>query len=329
MARSIPKQTRTQADELRELLESSYSTAVNLHGAGAERARSLLENLDRIYDLFPHLEASGTDLRAERGRWEEVQGAVRRHSSELRSELTPLGGLKTLRQSLPTPPDPQERWWWWLDVTARKHLGKRILVTLAVVAGILLVMLGGLWAFNKLFPVDPGVSAAYEHKSNAENLVLEGKLNQAIGELELADRATPNDLDILSMLAALYDLTGQEEKATPILRRLLENYPAASVHAGMAQAYAAAGNVKKAQVLAQLAIDEDPTNPQGWLVAGMAYEASGDVKAAMDAYQKAAEVANAAGDYQTEAFAKVRLATLLQKPQLPTTPGDATTQPGG
>ena len=329
MARSIPKQMRTQADDLRDLLETSYKQAVSLRGAGAEQARDLLYRLDRIQELFPELEALGVDLRAERGRWEEVQGAVRRHAGDLRSELAPLGGLKTLREALPEAPDPEERWWWWLDVTARKHLGKKVLVTLVVAAGILLVMLGGLWAFNKFFPVDPNVSIAYEHKSNAENLVLEGKYQEAIDELEAARQAQPDDLDVLTMLAALYDLTGEEDAATPVLRKLFETYPQAVVHAGMAQAYAAAGDARKAQALARMAIEEDPANPQGWLVSGMAYEAEGDVQSAMNAYQKAAEVANAARDYQTEAFAKVRLATLLQKPQLPAPAEEATTQPGG
>ncbi len=329
MAHTIPRQTQTQADELRDLLENSYKLAVSVRGAGAERAAGLLHDLDRIHDLFPQLEALGVDLRPERGRWQEVQGAVRRHSSDLRSELASAGGLKTLREALPAPPDPEERWWWWLDVTARKHLGKRVLVTVAVLAGILLLMLGGIWGFNKLFPVDPAVSVAYEHKSNAENLVLEGKLDQAVAELEAAYQATPDDLDIQSMLAALYDVTGQEDRAAPLLRQMLKAYPASVVHASLAQAYAAAGAEKKAEKLAQLAIDEDPANPQGWLVAGMVYEARGDVQAAMDAYQTAAAKANAAKDYQTEAFAKVRLATLLQKPQSPRPVGTATVEPGG
>ncbi len=317
MAHSIPKQTRTQADDLRDLLEASYTTAVSIRGIGAERARGLLDDLDRIQALFPELQAQGVDLRAERGRWEQVQGAVHRHAAALRSELAPLGGLKTLREELPSPPSRQERWWWWLDVTAHHNIRKRVLVTVAVVAGILLLLLGGIWAFNKLFPVDPAVSAAYEHKSNADNLVVEGKLTQALAELEEAKKYTPDDPDILSMMAALYDLTDQEDKALPILRKLYDSYPPSIVNSNIAQAYVAAGAAEKARTLALQAIQDDPANPQGYLIAGMVYEAEGDVRAAMDYYQKAADAANAAKDYQTEAFAKIRLATLLQKPQSP------------
>ncbi len=328
MARSIPRQTRTQADELRDLLEASYTMAVNLRGAGADQARALLHHLDRILELLSQLEARGADLRAERVRWREVQGAVRRHAGELRAELTPLGGLKALREALPSRPSPEERWWWWLDVTAQKNLRKRIIITVAVIAGILTLMLGGVWAFNKLFPVDPQISIAYEHKSNADNLVLAGKLREALTELEAAYRATPDDPDILSMMAALYDLTDQEAKALPVLRQLYDAYPRSIVDSYLAQAYNAAGAAEKALALAKQAVEEDPANPQGYLAAGMAYEARGDAKAAMDAYLKAAEAARAAGDYESEAFAKIRLATLLQKPALQT-PEAATASPGG
>ena len=327
MARSIPKQTRTQVDELRDLLENSYKSAVNIRGVGAASACDLLYDLDRIHDLIPQLEAQGADLRAELGRWEEVQGAVRRHADAVRSELAPLGGLKTLREALPSPPSPEERWWWWMDVSARQQLRRRVLVTIAVMAGVLAVLLSGYWAFNHFFPVDPQVAAAYEHKSNADNLVLEGKLQEAVTELEAAYQATPDDPDILSMLAALYDLTDQEEKALPLLRKLYDDYPPSIVDSNLAQAYVAAGVAEKALPLALQAIEEDPANPQGYLMAGMVYESQGNVKAAMDAYQKAADVANAAKDYQTEAFAKMRLATLLQKPQLPQI--TATVQPEG
>lgn len=315
MAHSIPKQTSTQADELRDLLEASDKTAVSIKGIGAERARCLLDDLDRILALFTRLQAQGVDLRAERGRWEQVQGAVRRHAAALRSELAPLGGLKTLREELTSPPSREERWWWWLDATAHHNIRKRVLVTVAVIGGILLLLLGGIWTFNRLFPVDPTISAAYEHKSNADNLVVEGQLTEALAELEAAYKFTPDDADILSMMAALYDLTDQEDKALPILNKLYDAYPPSIMNSNIAQAYAAAGAEEKALALALQAIQDDPANPQGYLIAGMVYESEGDVHQAMDYYQLAASTANSAKDYQTEAFAKIRLATLLQKPQ--------------
>ena len=326
MARSIPKQSFTQVDELRNLLETSYSYAVSIKGAGAEAARDLLYDLDRIHDLFPEFEAQGVDLRAEQGRWEEVQGAVQRHAKDLMNELAPLGGLKTLRQALPSSPSPEDRWWWWLDVKAQKRKRKRLLTFIGSVVGIALLLVGGVWAFNKLFPVDPNVSIAYERKNNAENLVMEGKLREAVSELEAGYQAQPDDPDILSLLAVLYDLTGRPDDSQAMIDRLRAQFPPSIVFSNLAQGYVSVGDVEKAMKYAQRAIEADPANPQGYLVAGMGYETQGDIKSAMDAYQMAADKARAAESYETEAFAKIRLATLLQKSQLPAT---KTVTPGG
>jgi len=128
------------------------------------------------------------------------------------------------------------------------------------------------------------------------------------------------------MMAALYDLTDQEDKALSILRKLYDAYPPSIVNSSIAQAYMAAGAAEKAMTLALQAIQEDPANPQGYLIAGMVYESEGDTRQAMAYYQQASAAANAAEDYQTEAFVKIRLGTLLQKPRLsaptPTVAGD-------
>lgn len=317
MAHSIPKQTRTQADALRELLEESYALAVNMQGAGPQLASQLLYNLDQIAFLIPELEATGVDLRSEHVRWQELQGAVRRHAGHLRAELTSSGGLRSLREARKTRPS-NEQWWWWLDVSASKNIRRRLFVATVAIVGIVALLLGGVWTFNRLFPVDPAVSAAYGHKLNAENLVVDGKLQEAATELEAAFGLTPDDPDILTMLVALYDLTGQEDKATPILRRLYDNFPPSIVDSNIAQSYVTAGEVEKALSMSLQAIDEDPKNPQGYLIAGVAYEALGDVHLASRYYQQAADVASVAEDHQVEAFAKIRLATLLQKAQIPT-----------
>ncbi len=320
MPRSIPRQVRTPADELRDLLDRSYKTAVNSRGLPADTLHQLLLDLDRIAELLPQLEAQGVDLRPEQTRWEEVQGAVRRHEGDILAGLKPLGGLKSLRDALPQAPDPTARWWWWMDVSRAQRKKRRLLMTIALVVGVILVLVGGVWAFQKLFPADERMVQAYEHKLNAEDFVVQGHLDEAVTELEAARALTPDDPDILSLLAVLYHLQGRKEEARALEDQLFQMYPKGIVLSNLAQSYVAAGEADRALDLALQAIQADPANPQGYLVAAMAYEAQGDVPTAMRYYQDAAEKANAAGDHQTEAFAKVRLANMLQKPRI-TPPG--------
>ncbi len=316
MPRSIPRQVRTPADELRDLLERSYKTAVNSRGLPSDTLHQLLRDLDRIAELMPQLEAQGVDLRPEQTRWEEVQGAVRRHERDILAGLRPLGGLKSLREALPQAPDPMVRWWWWMDASRAQRKKRRLVRTLAILAGLTVLVVGGMLAFRAWFPVDERTVQAYEHKLNAEDFVVQGRLDEAVSELEAARALTPDDPDILSLLAVLYDLQGRKEQARALQDQLLQMYPRSIVLSNLAQSYVAAGEADRALDLALQAIQADPANPQGYLVAAMAYEAQGDVPLAMQYYQQAAEKANAAGDHQIEAFAKVRLANMLPKPRV-------------
>ena len=317
MAHSIPRQKLTQADALRDLLEESYIAAVNSQGLGHDRAHRLLLNLDMILAFLHDLQEMGVDLRAERARWLEVQGAVRRHADTLRAELAPLGGLKTLRKSHEKRPSRTERWWWWLDVRARQHARGRLFKLLASIAAVLVLGVAAYWAFGKLFPVDPQVSLAYEHKINAENFLTTGDTAAAMTELELAHQAMPGELDIDCLLAVLYEHEEQSQKMEALLASLFASYEPAVVRTSLAQSYMTLGDVEKARPLARQAIADDPANPQGYLISGMIFEADGDTQQAVEAYQRAADVANQAQDFQTEAFAKIRLATLLQKARGP------------
>ncbi len=312
MVRYVPRQTRTPADELRALLDASYQIAVESQGATPEILSQLLQNLDRIHTLFPQLRARGIDLRPEETRWQEVQGAVRRHRDAILAGLMPFGGLHTLRSALNERPE-EARWWWWMDQSRAQERRRRFLILTAIIVGIIVLLAGGVWAFNRLFPTDERVIQAYEYKTQAEEALRQGHRKEALEPLEAAYALTPDDPDILSLLAVLYDLDQQPQKAAAIRAQLLKQYPPSITHANLAQSYLLAGDTEKALELARQAIREDEANPQGYLVAGMVYEARGQRNRAVDFYQQAAEKAHAAGEYETEAFAKVRLAHLLQE----------------
>ncbi len=312
MVRYVPRQTHTPADELRALLDASYNIAVESQGATPEALSQLLQNLDRIHALFPQLRARGVDLRPEETRWQEVQGAVRRHRDAILAGLAPLGGLPTLRSALDERPD-EARWWWWMDQSRARERRRRVLTLAAILAGIIMLLAGGVWTFNRLFPTDERVIQAYEYKTRAEEALRQGHRKEALQSLEAAYALTPDDPDILSLLAVLYDLEQRPQKAATFRTRLLDQFPPSITHANLAQSYLLAGAIEKALALARQAIREDAANPQGYLIAGMVYEAQGQRSLAAELYQQAAEKAHAAGEYETEAFAKVRLAHLLRQ----------------
>jgi len=93
MARSLQSGQVTPADELRELLSTSEKLVASVRGSGAG-VLVLLENMDRLSELWPELEAAGVDLRPEAGRWETLQATVRRNGRRLVRELRPHAGCQ-------------------------------------------------------------------------------------------------------------------------------------------------------------------------------------------------------------------------------------------
>ena len=195
MAHVVKTPKLTPADELRALLEDSEKRAVNMRGAGANEAVRLLEDLDRIQALFPQLGARGVDLRPEQVRWEAVQGAVRRHSADIRRELKPLGGLAALRERRSPP---EANWWWRLDEIDRANMRRRLARILTVVMALVIIIGGGLWLFDYFYPGDPQMREFQARSLKADQAVEQGDLAAAIENYEAARDIYPQDANTLA-----------------------------------------------------------------------------------------------------------------------------------
>lgn len=311
MARSIPSRAVTPADELRRLLDESEKRAVGVRNAGPADTRELLDWLDRIHRLFPELEAGGVDLAPERGRWQAVQGTVRRHSASIRRELASLGGLRALRSKGETLPD-RAQWWWWLDEIARETNRKRVrslIIALVVIAGLLL---GGRWLMNRFFPVDPLVIEALNETAAGERALQEGDIETAITHYEAARTAVPDDYNTLAWLVGLYDLGGRADAAAAATADLLKITDESRAYANLADVYTRLGQAQRGLELAQTAIAANPDNPQAYLARGGAYESMRQFGPAIQSYDKAATVAEAQNNAELQAIARIRMGQLLQ-----------------
>lgn len=316
MARSISTTQLTPADHLRGLLDGAEKRAVNIRGVGADPALELLQWLDEIDALIPELEVTGVNIQPELGRWQGVQGAVKRHGNHLQRELRPLGGLAALRAEQDEAP-PEDRWWWWLDVTGRRNTVKRLRNGLILITAIVVVLVAGAWLFQKLFPVDPAVQESYRLQTEAEQLVFDGGDPALILEkMEAAATLTPDDLDIQAWLLVLYERQGQTDRAETIRQRLLAAYPPSDIYTQLAQAYLQLGYFEQSLNAAEKAIAENPDNAAAYIAAGMAAESVGDRVGAMTYLQEASAVAERTGETELQAIARIQLAQLLQRPAL-------------
>ncbi|NOX63378.1 MAG: tetratricopeptide repeat protein [Chloroflexi bacterium] len=310
MAHVVKTPKLTPADELRSLLEESEKLAVNMSGAGADKAVTLLENLDRIQALFPTLEAKGVDLKPEQARWEAVQGAVRRHSADIRRELKPLGGLAALRkQRAPAI----ENWWWRLDEIQRAQWRRRLARLLLATLALVIVVGGGLWLFDHFFPGDPQMREFQNYKLQAEQQLEAGDLAAAIASYEAARAIYPDDADALAWLVVLNEALERWPEADVARAELFEQTQGDVALGLLAEKYVILEQPEQALKLAQAAIEANPDNPRGYLALAGAYEQLDRLQEAIDALEIAAEKADEQNLPELQALTRMRLGFLLQR----------------
>ena len=208
MARALRYEQMTPADELRERLAACEKGIANLRGSGA-RARGVLEDMDRISELWPALEAAGLDLRPEAGRWETIQASVKRVARRLLKELRASGGLATVRAE--QHPDGQCAWWWRLDEAVAQDSKRRALRTSLTVATIIVAVLAAYFLFRLLFPVDPNLKAAMDLQSAGEMKIQKaGDFAGALADFRSATSFLPNDAETWLRLGVAQEVVGDQ-----------------------------------------------------------------------------------------------------------------------
>lgn len=306
------------ADDLRDLIGQAERLVANLRGAGP-RAQTLLYLLDAIHELVARLLETGVDLRPEAVRIETVERMLQSKDALLLREMRALGGLAAARAAAkPTP----AQWWWYLDqrVAERRHRQlRRGLLIAGGVAGALLI-LWGLYRF--VFPPDPKRMAAMEKAGQAEELLSRGDLEGAASLYRQASEITPDDPELHIWIGVLESELGRAGAAAEAFGRAEQLVPGRAdylVLRGMA--WLRLGRLDSARADAEAALAANPESAQAYLLLGGVHEARGEVRQAAAAFEKAAELAEKAGNSSLVVMAKTRLALLLQAAPLaaPTT----------
>jgi len=297
------------ADDLRDLIGQAELIVANLSGAGP-KAQTLLCLLDTIHELMARLKETGIDLRAETVRVETVEGLLRSKDAILVREMRQVGGLAAVRNVLKPA---RSQWWWYLDellAARRRRRARRWLLAAGGVVAVLLV----LWSlYHFVFPPDPRRLAAMDKASQAEELVRKGELAGAVELYRQAAEITPDDAEMHVWVGVLEAQLGHAEESARAFARAEQLVPERDrylVLRGMA--WLQVGRLDSAQADGEAALAANPDNAEACLLIGGVHEARGEVAMAIEAFQKAADLAEKAGNSSLVVMAKTRLAMLLQ-----------------
>ncbi|MDH7485508.1 MAG: tetratricopeptide repeat protein [Anaerolineae bacterium] len=319
MVKVLPEEKITPADELRSLLGECERALGKLRGSGSN-ALSILHGLDRIAELMPQLEARGVDLRPEQARLSTLHGQLHRKASALLRELRASGGLAAARQTM--QPDPAH-WWWYLDeeVRAARRRGlQRLLLSLLVLAALLAA---ASLVYRRFLAPDPLTVQVQTLQMEAEQFLDQGDYASALARFEEAQALRPDNVELHLWRGALYELTGQEEKAAEAFSAARALSEAADFHMSRGQVYVRLGQGEKALAEAQAILEADPQSPRGYYLLGNARELQGRVAEALAAYEQASRLAEERNEVELMALARVRLAFLMQQGILLFTPTPA------
>lgn len=301
----------TRADELHAQLTQLEATVGRLgYGLGQE-ALTILTLFDSVSAGIASLQAKGQSMRAEEARLQAVSATLRRKAATF---LREIGGTRVLEDARRShQPDPAS-WWWFLDrllVNVRRAKLRRLLRWAAAATAMLLLLYV---LYQQFWAPDPATRERLKHEQAAQALALEGDLAGALSELEQALAIDPDNPDLLILKGSLQQELGQSTAAE-------ETFAAAEKSLGdqetflviRGQTYLLLDQGEAALADAEAVVALNPQSAIGFLLLARASERLENYVQAIAAYEQAAALAEAQGNSQIAATARVNMGILMQR----------------
>jgi len=298
---------RITPDDLRALISRAESMMADIH-LWELQPREFLQIRDQIEDTFDNLADRGIDVRPERNRMRPIDIAIKGRGRDIIRGLARQGSIAGLRGQLKPS---QSHWWWYLDLILQQEGRRRLLRTLRIMSVVLLIMLSGILILGRI----GRKSAAYNaHIRGAQDLHREGKLEEALAELEKARQVDPDDpASYLLEGVILGDIEGREAEQKQAFEKAKGQYKEASeFYVTLAAVYWQVQKLDLALESAKEALEMSPKSATAHFVLGNIYASQGDKEKAIEEMQLAVQLSE--DNPQIQVVAKIRLAELQGLP---------------
>jgi tetratricopeptide (TPR) repeat protein len=169
------------------------------------------------------------------------------------------------------------------------------------------------FVYDRFIAPPPEVRQAYQYSTIGESLVDEGDLETALAEFEAAIALTPDDPSLWVWKGAIHSHQGQTEQAEEAFLTARSLYgEGTGFLQDRSMTYLRLGDVDAAAADVEQVIAQEPESGVGYYLRASVAMAREDYKAAVDDLDRASELAQAAGDTQLEATARVQRAMVFQ-----------------
>lgn len=318
MAHAVETRINTPSAELRDLLDKAERQLPTLDSA---TFGDYLQRLDRIDVLLAQIEADHAErtsdasqaLRSELVRWQDLQRQIQQRSRRLVKLADANGGFASLRREFAAG----DGMWWRLDelvAAQRRTQMKQLLRTLAVVA---VVLIAGVFAYQTWFAPDAETIALVNSLNAIERHVDAQEWTLARTAVEAALVESGDGTELLTWAAVIAERLGDEPAAARYRERASASFGDRQLqfYVLLGSDRFRAGDLAGAAEAAEIALSLDPEEPQVYFLLGNIAEERGDINAALDAFDRAAGLAEA-DNPQLAVVSRMRYGFLLQQLQV-------------
>jgi tetratricopeptide (TPR) repeat protein len=308
----VPSKSLTPVDRVREALDEAERGLSNMHDAGPQ-ALQLLHLFDQISRDLETLEREGVDVRVERSRFQMIQSRLERRKHRFLKEVD--DALEPARAQVgPVPTQP----WWYLDKAAIRQR-RRTLLRVGAAAMTLIAVLTLAWlGYQHFLAPPPAVRQALRRVDTGQARVEDGELEAALEDFQAAAQLTPENPEPWLWQGVLYDGLDEIDKAQGAFDVAQSLYDTSlDFYLNRGRIYMQAGQLQKAENDTDTVLADNPQS--GWayyLRAGIRFR-RGDYDRALADLDRAAEVAEEAGDTRLVALARAQQAQVLQMAPAP------------
>ncbi len=280
-------------------------------GLGDRRnGRAILLLMDQIDGQFNERRAQRAAIQAEESQFEASSASLKKEARRLIEEM---GGEAALQEERAARKPPASAWWWFLDdyLARKRSQAIRKNIKIAVVVLVVIGILAG--AYQLFLAPDPKTVAVYNALNDSQNLASQGNYADAWSQLQKGLAVAPDDPELLIMEGILYTVQGQAQQAAEAFTSAQAKIQNDELfYVTQSQDYLTINQPALGAQSAQAAIKVNANSAKGYFLLGSAQEIEGDATAAYASYNKAAQLAEAAGDSTIVVQAKVKLGYLMQ-----------------
>ena len=308
MAHAVDSRSENPANALRDALAEAETLVVAVNAENVESFLVLLDTIEQALDELSQQEA--LDIRPEQGRWESLLRRIASSPGAIASAAARAGGYAALRAKHP----PAESFWWYLDEEVNKRRWKLLRRTAITLVTIVVVVFGGVWLVDTLFPPDPDTLVMVESQAQIDERIFQQDWDGALEIVGETRQRLPTEPELMIWEAVLAEQAGDTVRAEAALteaQAALADQPEMFwVTTGNYRIMV--GDNEGAEAAANAALEINPESAMAVFILANAADNRGERIAAIDLFEEVFLLAED-DNPQLAVIAKVRMGQLMQQ----------------